>query len=138
MKRVYQPTKDTCLQAAIASVLELPLGDVPHFAVLKSGKDNLTWFTDLIAWAKKRGQGVVHFWTNDSKALIPTMHNVSVVAVGASKVCGEYEQHAVVCHTTTEGKTVSFSYAHDPAGRSADFLENIEHCFFFVPMRPKL
>lgn len=44
-----ETTQGNCLQAAVASILDLPIETVPHF-VLKD-----TWWNDMISFAKEAG-----------------------------------------------------------------------------------
>lgn len=47
----HDPTRGNCLQAAIASVLELPLEEVPHFVALPQNE----WWPALFNWFHDRG-----------------------------------------------------------------------------------
>lgn len=45
-----------CLQAVIASVLELPLDEVPHFAQVDEDTEGaVNWWAYLLAWLRDRG-----------------------------------------------------------------------------------
>jgi hypothetical protein len=135
VKRVYA-TNNNCLQAAIASVLEIPLKEAPNVACLPSGSVNKNYMEDIVRWAKRRGLGVVHFWWTDKvRLVIPSLFDVWVVAIGHNKNCEHDESHAVVCRALTEDGEVSLTFEHDPA-RTKLFVDPIEHCFFFVPLRP--
>jgi hypothetical protein len=40
-----------CLQACVASILELPLNEVPHFVTVPDD----TWFDQMVKWIESRG-----------------------------------------------------------------------------------
>jgi hypothetical protein len=45
-----------CLQAAIASMLDLPLDEVPHFVQIDEDTGgNINWWTHMVAWLRERG-----------------------------------------------------------------------------------
>jgi hypothetical protein len=59
MTPVYQTVqgpKGNCLQAAIASLLDLPLGGVPDFPEI----DEVNWVYNMVGWANSRGYGVLY------------------------------------------------------------------------------
>lgn len=43
-----------CMQAAIASLLDLPLDDVPHFAAIEGDE----WWSEFLTWARDLGYEV--------------------------------------------------------------------------------
>ena len=50
-----------CLQAAVASLLDLPLGAVPHFVQVEAdGGDH--WMDGLVAFARGRGERLEPVW----------------------------------------------------------------------------
>lgn len=57
--RVCGDETGNCLQACIASVLELPLADVPNFAIFGSdpatGDENPEWWREICKWSRSRG-----------------------------------------------------------------------------------
>lgn len=57
----FKPPDGNCMQACIASVLELDLDDVPNFVDAQSG-----WWEQLTEWLGKRGLTPWHFsWGPD-------------------------------------------------------------------------
>jgi hypothetical protein len=44
-----------CLQAAVASLLELPIEDVPHFAQYDNADHALLWWDALVGWVHQAG-----------------------------------------------------------------------------------
>lgn len=92
-----------CLQACIASILELDIHDVPHFAAHK-GSD---WFDRLNDWLLKRG-----LW-----ALVITGWDGDFIPFGYSIVCGTSRRgirHSCVAY---DGK-VEFDPHPDDTGLS--------------------
>jgi len=122
---VFQ-TGQNCLQASIATVLDLDLDDVPNF-VKKGRKDNWNWLGALRKWAKKRGLGVMQFYVEEG---LPSIFGALVIAIGKTPRGGQME-HAVVCKANLRGKNVNFEYVHDPSGTEA-FLANIDYCLAFT------
>lgn len=60
MKPIAQSIKGrhgNCLQACLASILELKLADVPNFAAMKDDPNSAIpiWWLEMQAWLKKRG-----------------------------------------------------------------------------------
>ena len=132
-----------CLQAAIASVLDLSLEGVPDFASTKKFKTNRRWVSDIARWAAERGLGFVyHRKTKLGRLIHPALNNVWVVAIGdTDRNPQDKSKHAVVCRINTTFKyrrngdseeTIHFHYVHDPAGGD-DFLTKITGYLFFVP-----
>lgn len=62
MKPVYQTITvgplSNCLQAAIASLLEMPLEDVPNFNEYSS----VEWYQRMLDWFEGRGLGLLRVW----------------------------------------------------------------------------
>ena len=68
MKKVYQTrfgeSKGNCFQAAIASILDLQLEQVPDFCNLYPQKDD-TWYRKYIEWLKERGLSSISISEDD-------------------------------------------------------------------------
>lgn len=59
----YDPDREAprgnCWQAALASVLELPIDEVPHFVDLdERGGAEVDWWNDSIQWLHERGYSI--------------------------------------------------------------------------------
>jgi len=123
------PGKGNCLQAAIATVLDLALDDVPDFADRKVDGDG-KWFDDVATWVKEKlGRGVVAFNIDGSES-IPEIRNVNAIVVG--KTSRGKDDHAVVCEVDCpKEKKITFKFVHDPH-RSNKFLTTLEYGIFFV------
>lgn len=91
-----------CFQAALASVMELPLDDVPNFA----GFPRATWQEELDAWLAARGLALLPLETRRGMPWVPA--GSWVLIVGRSPR-GDFA-HCIVGHVE-EGM---FAYAHDP------------------------
>jgi hypothetical protein len=94
MKPVLQtefgPGNGNCLSACIASILEIPVSDVPNFAREGLDADGTRWIQRLGNWLAARGWGFIHMlWDSPS---IP--FNCYVIAMG--RVSYSDERHAVV------------------------------------------
>lgn len=44
-----------CLRASLASILELPIGDVPHFVQYRGADDSHLWWWALVGWCFTMG-----------------------------------------------------------------------------------
>lgn len=107
MTPVMQVGPDDCYRAAVASIFELPLADVPHF--YGEGRTPLEASKVLRVWLHARG--VVQISLPSSAPLAELLANLEVLNPGAHYILGGAtrngpEGHAVVgCH----GRIV-----HDP------------------------
>ena len=124
MKPVNQTIIDkengNCLQAAVASILELDLEEVPHF--ISIGED---WWFDFRDWLAKRNINVV--WTPEFVP-IGSWHIQSVLS---SRFPGE--THAVVANPDCE-------IVHDPNPDTDPFETEYESVgyYWFYPIDPAL
>jgi hypothetical protein len=69
-----------CLQAVIASMLDLPLSEVPHFVQVDVDTDgDVNWWAHLVTWLRERGwwldprveQGEAHLAVGPSPRGVP-------------------------------------------------------------------
>lgn len=103
---------------AIASILDLPVSEVPCFAE----NSNEHWFARSSEWARKRGLEIVAIET--TKTRLPELLRSSTrpyIGLGLSPRGNG--NHFIVCQS---GKRV-----HDPHP-SGDFLEGLETDYIFV------
>lgn len=115
-----------CFQAAVASLLELDLHEVPHFA-----RHHSWWFT-LRRWARERGGDFTWYPTNDDaypglpvpESWAPTGY----VIAGGPSPRGPF-QHVVI--TDLAGNLV-----HDPHPSSAGLPEVLEVYLYVAPYLP--
>lgn len=119
-----------CLQAAFASILDLPLESVPDFADYGPG---MLWFDPAVEWLRSVGYGFVYWHDIDSIAAI------NCYALAFCCVVDETERHAVVVRfERDEGEDPDKFYwraeiAHDPNERGGYVLGNIEE--YMMPVR---
>lgn len=120
MKPVFQDKfgeKDgNCLQACVASIMEVPLESVPHFCLLAEGEgESRDWFQIFSDWCVEQEVGMI---------FIPAVYPVciaNVYAIASFDVKGSNIPHAVVvrCHydakRTGEGHAAWwYEIVHDP------------------------
>ena len=122
--------KGNCLQAAFASVLELPLEEVPNFSEWGPGK---FWFDPTVEWLHSVGYGLVYFQCSDPVAAL------EVYGIACCTVVGETERHAqVVKFVRTEGEDSDKVYweakvVHDPNPHGGFEIGCIEE--FLIPVK---
>lgn len=113
--------RGNCLQAAIASVFELPLEDVPHFV----GHED--WWGELERWL--RGRNIAVMWLPREQFANATMHapwGAFMLATGKSPR-GDYK-HVVVWH--------DFEMAHDPHPSGDGLDGDPEGFYYFIVADP--
>jgi hypothetical protein len=119
MKPVDQTTfgvpGGNCFSACVASLLELPIEEVPHF-----GSDD-TWWATFQAWLKPRGLYAVLFKVDSDEQRPPGFHVVS----------GRSPRHDALHAVVGKGAEI----AHDPHP-SRDGLVSIEDVVLLVPFEP--
>lgn len=107
-----------CLQAAIASVLELPLEAVPNFN--EAGDE---WYPRLYDWCADHGFGVIEYDVkNDAQIVAPSAGYWIAGGLGARGIL-----HAVVYENDR--------LAHDPHP-SRSGIEEVQFMMFFVALNP--
>lgn len=101
-----------CMRACIASVLELPLDEIPNFTEAEGGERNM-W--DLLsAWLYERGLALLHLGgkTDWNFFLAQGSEVYGLGGVPSQKLKGI--EHAVVVKAIRDGKWVRIEIAHDP------------------------
>jgi len=108
MKPVYQTIYTVpggnCLQAALASVFELPLEEVPHFASIESDD----WWQQCQEWAMERFGLYPVYLEASSNPHLSNIRGYHLISVDTPKG----SPHMVVGRNT--------EIVHDPAGRNAE------------------
>lgn len=99
MKPVMQSGPDDCISACLASVLEIPLKEVPRFFEI-AGADETEWWRAIKAWLATRGWGVINIDCNAFK--LRRIDGYLIVAGESARGLG----HSTVWH---KGKMI-----HDP------------------------
>lgn len=115
-----------CLQACLASLLELPLDAVPDFcSSVPKGED---WFIAVAQWLRPHGLGILMMVIPpDMWPAIPWPDCYSIVS-------GRSPREPKLLHAVIAwGNRI----VHDPAGMPPDScLRNIEDVMFLVPLAP--
>lgn len=138
MKPVFQTdltaATGNCLQAALASLLELPLEQVPHLGALPDGAD---WGKALTDWLYPLGISLVfEKWEERCVAAPP---GTLCLACGFSPRANELDapglQHAIVARVIDQDGKFAVEYVHDPHP-SGGFLVGppTELMFLFKPV----
>jgi hypothetical protein len=120
---VYQTNFDVpggnCFSACVASILELPLEQVPYFM-----ENDHSWWQKFNKWLKLRNMYGVYLLEEWSVEIPAGIHIASgIVEVETAGLCN----HAVVAR----GKKV----IHDPHPEGGG-VDEIEHRVVLVPMNP--
>lgn len=68
---LFGPENGNCWAACIASILELPIDEVPNFGIKK------TWFPDTWNWLLERGYASLYFGPGDARHVPYCYHIVS-------------------------------------------------------------
>ena len=127
MKPVFQTTfgegNGNCHQAALASVLEMDLDEVPHFMVMEN-----CW-EEMGAWLSKLGFGYFYMDYPDEDIFIYTsgMHTFNNAFIIASVKTETGSMHSIVMRN---GEVV-----HDPLNYKKSFGEP-ERCMVLFPLDP--
>ena len=116
--------RGNCFQAAVASVLNLPLDEVPHFCDGARG-----WERRFDAWLAERGLGQVEVKL-DADAVYPVPGGMVCIVVGKTKRHAS-RLHAVVAKTIPGG--FMWDYLHDPHP-DRTFLTAAHSVQFLVPL----
>jgi len=134
MKPVFQTKfalgKGDCLNAAIASVLERPLDDIPYLAGAEDGR----WFERLYAWCKAEQIGLMCLQPGDTTAFI--MANFYCVLI--HEVIGVPEENHAVVGYVQRGPSPDGQFewtcqeVHDP-NRGRHKLGELVHIIVLIP-----
>lgn len=116
MKPVDQASLDDCLMASVASVLEVPLENLP---VLGPGHKDGSWYDVLQAALRERGFELIY--SENRPRFKPHGYHVA----GGPSPRGCVGGHAVVC---LDGRIV-----HDPHPSRAG-VPDIEHWYMIFPI----
>lgn len=125
MTPVFQTTRENCLSAAVASLLDLPLSDVPVWWDLTGDE----WLRAIVQWAASRGLGVCYFNLRDRKEW-PLLMNRYVIVAGSTPRSSEYH-HAVIARAKWDGAETRLDFVHDPF-IDGGYITDPDHCLFFV------
>lgn len=126
MTPVFQTTQTNCLSAAVASVLDCSLNEIPYWGNL-IGMDYLR---TIAKWAIDQGLGFC-FFDLKNRLEWPVLANHYVIVAGDTSRSKEYF-HTVVARTVWTGEKTRLEYVHDPY-EYGDYIRNPDHCLFFIP-----
>jgi hypothetical protein len=112
-----------CFSACVASLLELPISEVPYF--MDESGDNLPWVKQLNDWLAPRGYYSMHFVVNETNREAYDRENLW--PAGFYILCGKSPRgdHAVVAR----GKDV----VHDPHPGRDFILSSVDAFTLLVP-----
>jgi hypothetical protein len=142
---IYQsivcPERGDCQSAAIASILELPISEVPPFVARAFDEGHLhRWFDYQTAWLRERGLALIDVnWNSvsDWRVLVGVF---CVASVPSQKYPGGW--HAVVGTWVRDEESGAhrFAVAHDPRPDNAPYQTDVEprRASFLVPIVPKV
>jgi hypothetical protein len=108
-----------CFQAALASLFELELGDVPHFMALPPSVD---WFEELQKWLLPRGLCALYVQAKNPDG-------VDLMAQYAGYYLSDGKSPRGSMHTVVSYRG---ELAHDPHPSGGGLVEETERLFFCV------
>lgn len=138
MKPVFQSNvaaeQGDCLNACLASLLEIPLEHVPMFNM---ERDNGVWWHLVQEFLKSWGYQMVMIKLTEHTPWYAMPHSPFAIFIGVTKT--SQLMHAVVGRVNANYGTddhVEFELLHDPSeGASGDL--DIDHICFLVPIDPR-
>jgi len=113
----FTPTGGNCFQACLASLLEKPLEDVPHFMMKFD-----TYPQDMDKWLKDQGLWYIDARVDGTEGCITLPSHMLCIVSGQSPRFPEV-QHAVIGRTRESGSWM-VDYIHDPYAPDPSFLGN--------------
>lgn len=98
-------TTGNCLQACLASLLDVNLEDVPNFAAIEG--DVSEWFLAMVGWLGDRGLGVWVYYTEGQPQWYGSPGTLGIISAKSPR--GDF-QHSVIGYLTEDG----WQLEHDP------------------------
>lgn len=124
---VADEDRGDCFRACVASLMELPIEEVPDFCLHRD------WERRLEEWLAPRKMGYVEVRINGEEAVFsPVPRNILCIISGHTNRHPK-RLHAVVART--EGRGLTWEYLHDPHPAKT-FLTVATNIMFFVPFDP--
>jgi hypothetical protein len=148
MKPVYQtivdPGRGDCWRACIASILELPIEEVPNFVAEFADNPEITHYELCSNWLRERGLFMVDinlskvdewFYVIDWQ-LIKSAYGIATVPSQKNK--GGW--HSVVIHFGGADNTTSLKIIHDPRIDNESYPDDVKfrRMQFIVPILPRI
>lgn len=125
MIKVYQEHPDDCLRAAICSILELSLDEVPSFKDHEKIDGPIQWVYDNLGYVM-----VLTTLPGDAKYSWWLFENKEIYHIRSMNVKHSPHSHAVVC---LNGKIV-----HDPSPKDVQYTTYRHDYFFSNPLNGKM
>jgi hypothetical protein len=133
MKHVLQNIRATqtgdCLNACIASILEMKLEDIPSFNLIQ---DNDGWWNSVQEWAKSIGFQLLYLPLNEYTTIFPMLADIYCILIGPTE---NGNPHAVVGYCRGGKRVLDFMIIHDPFDK--DGIEKVDAILFLVPIKPE-
>lgn len=134
MKHVLQTKQkkqehQNCLNAAIASILELDLNEVPEFNLIE---DHAAWWRAAQDWLKRLGFQMFLLHLNEHTAHAPLYEDIPAILVGKNH---KGILHAVVGCARNKGNKIDYMIHHDPADGNG--IESVDSIIYLVPIHPE-
>lgn len=107
MQTIVDPERGNCFAACIASILDLPLSEVPNFAVAADW-----WWFSFVTWAAERGYRVCSTTEPENEMRLPP-HGTYLLLGGQSPRFPKGILHSVVATRTWE-RAKPWRLVHDP------------------------
>lgn len=127
--RVMQTTRTNCFQACVATILELPISDVP----MACDESHWSW-SKFQEWLSKRKLQAIEITFQNGGSIYPVAMPVLCVVSGPSPRVKD-RLHAVVGrYVGSEG----FELLHDPHPDQLWINGEPTHATFFVPCDPRI
>lgn len=121
------PLRGNCFAACLASILEMPLEDVPHVMAHDD------WREQTNAWLAGLGMGTVEVCIDvEEPALFLLPPDMWLIITGTTKR-HESRLHSVIGKTIPGG--VQWECLHDPHPDNS-FLEKVRYLMWLVPLDP--
>jgi len=124
VKPVDQSHPKGCFQAAVASVLELPLSDVPDFCA--PGWNGRNWWGGFLDWCKDRGLFAIEFRLRESEPCFAELPDGAICILSGPSPRGL--NHSVVAITRSN----RFEIVHDPHPSRCGLAGFPKDVLFFV------
>lgn len=143
MKPVFQsivcPARGDCQSAAIASIMELPIAEVPPWVAISydEHKPHL-WYDYMITWLRERGLFIVTVEWSDFRDWRALDGVFCIASVPSQKFANG--AHAVVGTWDKRDDGHYFRIAHDPRPDNAPYPDGTEpkRVQFLVPINPRV
>jgi hypothetical protein len=125
MKPIDQASPRGCFQACVASVLELPLSEVPDFCA--PGWADGDWWTAFQQWCSRRGLIAVEIYLDGKRITFAPLPDGLIGILSGKSPRGVFQHSVVVVF-----ENFDFVLAHDPHESRAGIDGQPKSLLFFV------